>query len=136
MGKLNDIRQKLSAGSTTSQLIDQGYAKSSVFNVARKLKNTKPDIPASPVPNELQELRQQRDMIKLQKEIAELEATKEKLPERVAALEKKMVELRSILNDAVDTAIGVCMEYAGMDREEAKEYADGWVEKNMKGYIR
>ena len=25
MGKLNDIRQKLSAGSTTSQLIEQGY---------------------------------------------------------------------------------------------------------------
>lgn len=131
MGKLNDIRQRLLAGSTPQQLINQGYAKSSVFSVARKLNNAKPDIPASPVPNELQELRQQRDMIKLQKEIAELEAAKEKLPERVAALEKKMVELRSTLNNAVDTALGISLEVAGVNPEEAREYADGWVEKNI-----
>ncbi|MFC2013809.1 hypothetical protein ACFLU8_02885 [Chloroflexota bacterium] len=93
MGKLNDIRQKLSAGSTTSQLIDQGYAKSSVFSMARKLKDSQSDIPATLVSDELQDLRRQRDMIKLQKEIAELEAAKEKLPERVAALELSLEEL-------------------------------------------
>lgn len=133
MGKLNDIRYKLSAGSTTKQLIDEGYAKSSVFNIARKLKNTKPGIPASLVPDELQELRHQREIIKLQKEITELEAAKEKLPDRVAALEKTVLKLQSLLSNAVDTALFISLGAAGWSREEAKEYTDGWVEKNIKG---
>jgi polyhydroxyalkanoate synthesis regulator phasin len=133
MGKLNEIRDKLLAGSTTSQLVDQGYAKSSVFNVAKKLKNTKPVLPNMPVSDELQELRQKRDMIKLQKEIAELEAAKEKLPERVTALENTVPELRSFLLNAVDTVLFISLQEAGWSSEEAKEYADGWVEKNIKG---
>ncbi|MFC1902984.1 hypothetical protein ACFLX4_02835 [Chloroflexota bacterium] len=133
MGKLNEIKQKLSDGSTTKQLIDQGYAKSSVFNVARKLANTKSDIHASSVPDEVQDLRHQREIIKLQKEIAELEVAKEKLPQRVDNLEHTVLKLRSLLYNAVDTALLVSLEYAGMDREKAKEYADGWVEKNIKG---
>jgi len=84
MGKLNDIKEKLLAGSTTKQLIEQGYAKSSVFNVARKLNNVQSAIPTSPVPDELQKLRHQEEIIKLQKEIVELESAKEKLPERMA----------------------------------------------------
>ena len=84
------------------------------------------------MPDELQELRHRRDIIKLQKEIAELEAVKEKIPDRVATLEKKMVELRSLLNNAVDTVIMACLEFAGMDRERAREYADGWVDRNIK----
>ncbi len=132
MGKLNDIRQKLAAGSTTKQLIEQGYPKSSVFAAAKQIKSTSPDLPAVLASDELRELRQRRDIIRLQKEIAELEAVKEKLPERIAALEKKILELRSILNDAVDTALSVCLRVAGVDPAEANEYADGWVEKNIK----
>ena len=133
MGKLNEIRQRLMAGNTPKQLIDEGYAKSSVFNEARKLKNTKPDLPNISTSDELQELRQKRDMIKLQKEIAELEATKEKLPERVTALEDKLTKLQSRLINAVDTALCISLQEAGWDREEAREYADGWVGKNIKG---
>ena len=55
------------------------------------------------------------------------------MPDRVAALEKTVLELRSLLHNAVDTAVWVCMQQAGMNREEAREYADGWVEKNIKG---
>jgi len=133
MGKLEEIRKKLVAGSTTKQLIEQGYAKSSVFNVAKKLKGSQPNILDTPISDELQELRQQREKIKLQKEIADLEAGKEKLTERVATLEKTILELRSLIANAVDTALFQSLVYAGMDREEAKEYADGWVVKNIKG---
>ncbi len=96
MGKLNDIRDKLLSGSTTKQLIEQGYTKSSVFRVAGKLKGSQPNILATPASDELQELRHQRDMIKLREEISKLEAAKEKLPDRVAALEKAVPELRSL----------------------------------------
>ena len=40
---------------------------------------------------------------------------------------------RSLLNNAVDTAIYASLQYAGMDQEEAKEYADGWVDRTIKG---
>ena len=133
MGTLNDIRQKLLSGGTVSQLIKEGYAKSSVNHVARKLKKTQPaGTPTSSVEDELQELRRQKELIKLQKEIAELEAAKEKMPERVTVLEKTVLELRSLINDAVDTALWRSLVYAGMDREEAKKLADGWVERNIK----
>jgi hypothetical protein len=35
--------------------------------------------------------------------------------------------------DAVDTSLYQSLIYAGMNREEAREYADGWVERNIKG---
>ena len=132
MGKLNDIRQKLLAGSTTKQLIQQGYAKSSVFDVAKKLRNVKPGTLASPVSDEVQELRHRREIIKIQKEIAELESAKEKVPDRVAALEKSVSDLRSFITDVVDTALWQSLVYAGMDSDEAKEYADGWVDRYIK----
>ena len=53
------------------------------------------------------------------------------LSDRVVTLEKAIPELRFLVTDAVDTVIIVCLEYAGMDREKAKEYADGWVSRNM-----
>ena len=55
------------------------------------------------------------------------------MPDRLASLEKTVVELRYLLNNAVDTAMFVCLKHDGMDREEAMEYADGWVAKNIKG---
>ena len=133
MGKLDDIRNKLQAGSTTKQLVEQGYAKSSVHHVAKKLEKLQPSASTSPVPDEIQDLRHRKEIMKLKKEIAELEVSKEKMPERVAALEKTVSELESLINDSVDTAIDVCLQYAGMDRVKSKEYADGWVGRNIKG---
>ena len=49
------------------------------------------------------------------------------------ALKKTVPELRSLLSDAVDTSLYQSLVYAGMDREEARKYADGWVERNIKG---
>ncbi|MFC1910801.1 hypothetical protein ACFLXC_05940 [Chloroflexota bacterium] len=65
MGKLNDIRQKLLSGNTTKQLIDQGYAKSSVFKVAKKLNSSQTNIPDMPVSDDLKELRYQKEIVKL-----------------------------------------------------------------------
>ena len=121
MGKLNEIREKLSAGSTAKQLVEQGYAKSSVFSMAKKLKGSQPNIPAMPVSDELQELRRQRDMIKLQEEIAELEASKERLPERVAALESsseglptRILFLEKQLDRTLDAIEGLFFELVGI----------------------
>ncbi|MFC1875333.1 hypothetical protein ACFLY3_04220 [Chloroflexota bacterium] len=98
-------------------------------HVARKLKDIQPGIPASPVNDELQELRQKRDIVKLQKEITELEAIKEKLPERVTTLEKAVLDLRTLINDSVDTTFFNSLVYAGVGRKEAEELADGWTDR-------
>ena len=133
MGKLNDIRQKLSAGSTTKELIDQGYAKSSVFNVTNKLKGSHPNITGTPVSDALQELINQRESKKVQNEIADLYAAGDKLPDRMAALEQTVLKLRSLLCNAVDTALFICLREAERNYEEADQYANGCVEKNIKG---
>ena len=133
MGTLNDISQKLVSGYTVSQLIGEGYAKSSVNHVAKKLKKTQLlATPTSPVEDELQELRHQKEIVKLRKEIADLEAAKEKVPDRLAELEKTYSELRSFVCDAVDSALYVSLKHAGMDSEKAKEYADGWVARKIR----
>ncbi len=102
MGKLNDLRQKLLSGSTPSQLIKEGYAKSSVTYVDRKLKKAEPaSTPASPVDDELRELRHQKEVVKLQKEISELEDSKEKVPDRLDKLEAEVLRLTKEIPDLV-----------------------------------
>ncbi len=76
--------------------------------------------------------RQQREKVKLQKEIAELEAAKENLPERVAALEKAVPELRSFVCKVVEHALWQSLVSAGEDWEEAKEFSNGWVDRYIK----
>ncbi len=159
MGKLDDIRNKLQAGSTTKQLVEQGYAKSSVHHVAKKLEKLQPSPATSPVPDEIQELRHQKEIMKLKKEIAEIEAGKEKLPDRVGTLESRLSALESrsasshsVLRDAEDTALfhafiyahslmrshlekshKVEVDAADIEREvrELKEYCSAWVEKQI-----
>ncbi len=132
MGTLDDIEKKLLSGYTPSQLIKEGYAKSSVNLVVRKLKKLQPGAPDLPIPDEIKELRQQREKIKLEKEIADLEAEKEKLPERVANLEKTIPELRSFVTKVIEHALWQSLVSAGEDREEAKEFSDGWVDRHIK----
>ena len=132
MGKIDDIIQKLQSGYTVSQLIKEGQPKSSVSYAVRKMKNSQPDAPASPISDEIKELRQQREKIKLEKEIAELEAGKEKLSERVATLEKTIPELRSFVTKVVEAALWQSLVSAGVGREEAKEFSNGWVDRHIK----
>ena len=128
MGTLNDIRQKLLSGGTVSQLIKEGYAKSSVNHVARKLKKTQPaGTPASSVEDELQELRHQKEVVKLKKEISELEAAKEKVPDRVAKLEAEVQWLNQQLPDLLANCIAclyvVILVKHGWNQDEAVEEA-------------
>ena len=132
MGVLDDIRQRLLSGSTPSQLIKEGKAKSSVNHEARKLKNIQSDTPTSPIPDDIQELRRQKEILKLQKEIAELEAAKEKMPERVTALEEAIPELRSFVTKVIETVLWQSLVSAGVSKEEAKEFSDGWVDRHIK----
>ncbi len=71
-------------------------------------------------------------MVKLREEISELEAANEKIPDRLASLEKNILKLRFLLLNAVDTALAISLQEAGWDRKEAKEFADGFVERNIK----
>ncbi len=80
MGKLDDIRNKLGSGTTKRQLIKEGHQRSSVYREDKKLKDTKPGTSASPVSDEIQELRRHKEIIKLRKEIADLEVDKQGLP--------------------------------------------------------
>ena len=128
MGKLEEIREKLVAGSKTShQLIEQRYAKSSVHYVAKKLKDVQPNTPNSSVPDELQELRHQRDIIKLQKEIAELEAAKENVPDRMAKLEAEVLwlnkEVPNLVGDCYASLYKVILLNQGCDEYEARQEA-------------
>ncbi len=99
MGKLNEIRNKLRSGTTTKQLIEQGYPRSSVYRENKKLKGVQSDAPALPIPDEIKELRHQKEIIKLKKEIADLEADKERLPERVTELERALQESKDSILD-------------------------------------
>jgi len=93
MDVLAEIREKLLSGKKPVELIKEGYAKSSVYHAAKKIRNTHSGVPGLPVDDEVAELRQRKEIIKLQKEIAELEATKDRLPDRVAALESSLERL-------------------------------------------
>ena len=87
MGKLKDIRVKLKAGSTKAQLIEEGYAPSSVYREARLLKRSS-DVKRKPItdsggtlskqgsPSIPAALANDEEIIDLQKKvaIAELEA--------------------------------------------------------------
>jgi hypothetical protein len=97
MNILAEIRRKLIGGESPSELIKEGYAKSSVYYVWRRIKNEKSGINEIPPDDELTELRRKREIVKLQTEIQQLEADKEKLPERIAKIETDLQELRKNL---------------------------------------
>jgi len=127
MGKLNEIKNKLQSGTTTRQLIEQGYPRSSVYREANKLKVIQPGIPASPVSDEIQELRHRREIIKLQKEIAELEVAKEKVPDRLAKLETEVHQLNQKLPGLVESCYAslymIILRRHGWNEDEALQEA-------------
>ena len=85
MDVLEDIRQKLLAGKQPAELVNEGYAKSSVYYVAKKVRNAQSGNSGLAIGDELAELHRRKEIIKLEKEIAELEAGKEKLPDLLSA---------------------------------------------------
>lgn len=102
MDKLAEIKQNLLSGQQPIDLIKAGYAKSSVYYMMKKIRDTQMGISELPGDDELADLRRQREVLKLEKEIADIEAAKEKLPDRMAVLEKKVAELQATLHETID----------------------------------
>ncbi|MFC2069396.1 hypothetical protein ACFLTP_10395 [Chloroflexota bacterium] len=90
------------------ELIKEGYAKTSVYNMAKKLHRTAQIKVGGgeATGDEVQELRRRKEIVKLEKEIAEIEAAKESLPERVIKIEGELRDLRTNLVDI--WAIDMC----------------------------
>ena len=99
MNILAEIEKKLRSGKRPVELIKEGYTKSSVYHVARRIRNDKPGIAQTPPDDELTELRRRKEVVKLQTEIQQLEAEKGKLPERMVKIEADIQELRNNLFD-------------------------------------
>ena len=124
MGKLNDIEQKLLSGSTASQLKKEGYAKSSVTYVDRKLKKAEPvSTPTPSVNDELQQLRYQKELVKIKKEIADIEDSKENIPDRMAVLDSRLTALESWCDSDLVDAIGDCIWSAWRAADRSEEDA-------------
>lgn len=132
MSNMEKIHKLLSSGKTPQELIADGYPKSTVYAVAKKANGPQLTISESAiVDDEVQELKQKKQILKLEKEIDELQAAKEKLPDRLTALEKRVDRQLHLIRNAVDTAIGICLQYSGLDKDEARQYADYWVEREI-----
>ena len=139
MDVLTDIRQKLLSGKRPKELVKDGYAKSSVYYAARKLRNDYSGTPELPIDEELTELRRRKEITKLEKEIAELQASKEQLPERVARLEKQFTFLYELVRSVGDTLCYLdFLQFASTDeaKAEAKEEGDGWVERVIEPQVK
>ncbi len=80
------ILEKLSGGTTKKQVIAQGFARSTVYQVAKQL--ARPDI--RPNTSEVAELREEKAILKLKADIEDIESKREKLPARIERLEKQI----------------------------------------------
>jgi hypothetical protein len=99
MDVLAEIKQKLLSGKQPKELVKESYAKSSVYSVAKKIRDAQLGMPELPLGDEVAELRRRKEIIKLEKEIADLEAGKERLPERVTELEHALQKTKDSILD-------------------------------------
>ncbi len=76
------IEEKLHSGMTPKQVIAQGHARSTVYQVAQRA--------LIPDTSEIAELREKKAILKLKADIEEIESKREKLPERIARLERQI----------------------------------------------
>ena len=96
MGNMHEIYELLMSGGTRKEAIDKGYPKSTVYHVAKKIEKAKQNSPINvTTDDEIQELKRRKEILKLENEISDLEATKGKLPDRVSALENRLTALES-----------------------------------------
>ena len=138
MDVLAEIRQKLLSGKQPVALVKEGYAKSSVYHVANKLCSIDQIKVwgSETTGDEVQGLRRRKEIIKLEREIAELEAAKERLPERVSKLEAEVHQLRQRLPDLVANcftslfALILCKHGCNQDEalEETKSIGNDFLE--------
>jgi len=124
MGNMQEVYELLASGKACKELIAGGYPKSTVYHIAKKIEKDKQNSPNTlNKDDEIQELKRRKEIIKLENEIAELEATKEKLPDRVAALESRLVALESWCDSDLVDAIGGSIYAAWRAADHTKEDA-------------
>jgi len=126
-----EIRQKLLEGKSPLDLIAEGYSRSSVYFEFRKIP---PQLPVSAPPAALEDLVRPKKVPKSEKEIAEIEAVNEQLLGRVAALEAEVARLRPLIRNAVNAALLAILREL-VEEKAAREYADGWVQRNIENLI-
>ena len=84
------IEEKLHSGMTPKQVIAQGHARSTVYQVKKEMAYSAKKEVAYPGSSEIAELKEEKTRLKLEAEIEEIKSKRDKLPERVARLERQM----------------------------------------------
>ncbi len=132
MGNMQEIKDLLLSGKTAIDIIGQGYAKSTVYSVVNSEKSKlKPAVFSS---DEISELKHRREVIRLEQEIAELEA-REKIPGRIAKLESELEDMDSLIwnvaGKTLYTAMVVIGEQVGIkvNTEAVFKYCKDWVQE-------
>ena len=115
------IEEKLHSGMTPKQVIAQGHARSTVYQVAQRA--------LIPDTSEIAELREKKAILKLKADIEEIESKREKLPERIARLERQISALAKALDeDYISTRIMLQMarddDISQLSDEELKDLAN------------
>ncbi len=107
--------------------------------MARKLKKAEPvGTPTPLVDDALQQLRHQKEAAKLKKEIAELEDSKEKVPDRLDKLEAEVLRLnKEMPNLAWNCCASLCafiLRNSGWNEDAARPEATRIADDILKHY--
>lgn len=130
MSKLAEIRQKLEGGARPADLIKQGYAKSSVYAMAKTVSGSQSTMPAAD-DDELAALRKRKEIVKLEKEIADIEAAKgTPLEKRVTGLELEVQFLRLLIGEVGDDLLSTIAFATGQGtKAECEKRCAGFVDE-------
>jgi chromosome segregation ATPase len=93
MSNMETIHQRLQDGESPRQLIAEGFPRSTVYLVNRRIKGMQGSpgkTDAVVTDEEIQELKQEKARLSLQVQISKLEAERERLPNRVTRLERQL----------------------------------------------
>jgi len=118
------ITELLSTGMTAKQVINKGHARSTVYQVIKKM-DLPPRAGKTDERSEIDELREKRTILKLKADIQDAETKKEKLLDRIKLLEKQAdflaIELRPIKAIA-EYALNLAVATARLTEENAKKH--------------
>jgi predicted nuclease with TOPRIM domain len=107
VSKQQIIRKRLFNGETPQQLIADGFARSTVYQVNKQL--TRDPL----ISSEIGELREKKAKLKLEADIEEMESKREKVPLRIERLEKQLSALADKL-DRMSANLLYALQYASL----------------------
>ncbi len=143
---MTQIRQRLLAGEQPVALVKAGFPKSSVYHVAKQVGGVRLPVESG----EVVELRERKQIVTLQKDIQDIEAEKEKLPERVKILEQevvwlheqidileqKQIWLHALVRSVGNSLVTLLVHFASpagneVALAEGKDVAKDWVQREI-----